>query len=165
LASALHFQGFHDRALSEVRRVLEFQQDLWVPYAVLGAIYSVQGKTAEAIATHEKGVQVAPWNAPAIGMLSGMHARAGDYAAAEKALAPAQASPQPLFRALAYGVFYALGSEFERAADEFEKAVEARHPFMNQFAVSPVFADFLKHPRGRALLAKMNLADVSASGA
>lgn len=160
LAIALHATGSNERAIEEARRVLELREDLWLPFAVLGTIYTTQGRTQEAIAMFEKAVQLFPWNAPFIGLLAGLYARAGDRARAQSVLAPLDASGREIFRALGYAPFYILCSDWDRAADAFEKGMEARHPFTAQLAAAPFFEEFRKTPRGRAMLVKMNLADI-----
>jgi serine/threonine-protein kinase len=165
LAAALTGLGSYDRAIEELRRVLELQEDLWLANAALGNIYMYQGKAEGAIVVFEKAVRAAPWNSPLIGGLAGSYALAGDRERAEKVLAQLAAAPSPAVRALSYGMYYIACSEFDRAADEWEIAMESRHPLIFNISWSPFFADFRKHPRGRAILAKMNLGDASASGA
>jgi tetratricopeptide (TPR) repeat protein len=161
LALTLLCTGAYDRSIEEANRLIELRDDFWPGYALLGQSCLCQGKTQDAIAAFEKGVQVAPWNIPFLGYLAGCYVRAGDQAHAQSTLAPLDASGRELFRALGYLPYYILCSDWEAAADAFEKGMEARHPITAGLAANPFFEEFRQTPRGRALLAKMHLDDIA----
>ncbi len=165
LATVHMCRGSYDHAIEEVRRVLEIQEDFWVPHNLLGAIYTMKGMTREAITAFERAVQIAPWNGVLVGLLAGSYAKAGDRARGEALLARLDAPELAPSRSICYGMFHVLCSEFEPAADYFEQAVEARHPVAFILSFSPLFKTFRETPRGRALLQKMNLADVATRSA
>jgi len=161
LATALLSRGFYERAADEARRLLDLHEKLLPAYITLGAVYTTRGMTQEAIAVLEKGAVLAPWYAPLLGFLAGNYRRAGEHAKAEAVLARLDAMEEHAVLDAARGLYHATSSDFDRAAECFEKVIEARHFAALSLAWSPLYEEFRQTPRGRALLAKMNLADVS----
>jgi hypothetical protein len=104
----------------------------------------------------EKGFQLAPIP-PVIGALAGQYTRAGQRDRAESLIARLAAPELVHGCAMGLGFYHLLCSEFDLAADQFEKAIEARDPTAIFLSFLPVLQSL---PKRRALLQKMNLADV-----
>jgi ABC-type Na+ efflux pump permease subunit len=79
-----------------------------------------------------------------IGLLAANYVQAGDRARAQSLLAPLAIEGRTGARSMAFATFHAVCSEFE----------------LVEVSVWPFYAAFRKSPRGRAVLQKMNLADV-----
>lgn len=156
LAGALSACGSYDLAIQEFHRLLEFE-DFWFAHFNLGLIYTDKGMVPEAIAAWEKGLQLLPNYPPMIGALAGHYARAGGRTRAESLLARLAAPEVAHSCALGFGFYHLLCSEFDLAADQFEKAIEARDPTAIFLSFLPVLQGL---PRRQALLQKMNLGDV-----
>ncbi|MBZ5535575.1 MAG: protein kinase [Acidobacteriia bacterium] len=155
LAGVLNAQGSDDLAIGELHRLLEFD-DYWFAHFELGLIYTNKGMVPEAAAAWEKGLQLVPYPGM-IGGLAGHYARSGNRPRAEDLLARLDSPELAQGRAIGYGFFHLVCSEFDLAADQFEKAIEARDPSAIFLSHLPVVHNL---PRWRALLKKMNLADV-----
>jgi TolB-like protein len=158
LAAALAARGSDAQAIESLQRLLELHETFWAGYFFLGCIYTGRAMTQEAIASLEKCLQLMPSYPGTIGLLAGNYAQAGDRARAERLLA--QLTTEGRTGARAFATFHAVCSEFESAADYFEQAIEERDLTVIELGMWPFFAAFRKSPRGRAVLQKMNLADV-----
>ncbi len=156
LAGILSARGSDDLAIKELHRLIEFQ-DFWFAHWNLGLIYTNKGMVSEATAAWEKGLQLVPYPA-LIGGLAGHCSRAGDRRRAEGLLARLDSPELAHGRAMGYGFFHVVCGEFDLAADQFEKAIEARDPSAIFLSHLPVVQNL---PRHRALLQRMNLADVN----
>jgi TolB-like protein len=156
LADALAWRGDNDRAIEELRRIVELDDAFWLAHFALGNIYSAQGRIPEAIDAYEKALQTASFP-PLIGSLAAAYARAGDSMRAEGILARLSASGESDSRAKALMFYYFACSEFDRGADYLEKLITARDPDLIWLGCNPVLAR--ESPRVRALLESINLAD------
>ncbi|MBZ5552035.1 MAG: protein kinase [Acidobacteriia bacterium] len=155
LAEILSARGSDDLAIEELHRLLDFQ-DIWFAHWILGLIYTKKGMASEAIAAWEKGLQLVPYPAM-IGGLAGQYAMAGDRTRAEGLLARLDSPELAHGCAMGYGVFHVICSELDLAADQFERAIEARDPSATFLSCMPVVQTV---GRRRTLLQKMNLTDV-----
>ena len=67
----------------EFQRVVELDENRWFAQAHLSTVYALRGMLKEAVAAAEKAHALAPWDAPTIGILAGILARAGEKERAE----------------------------------------------------------------------------------
>jgi TolB-like protein/Tfp pilus assembly protein PilF len=161
LAGVLLQQGSYDRAIGEMRQALGHHGDLfWYAHVTLGHAYAAMGLMQEAIDAFEKGLQISAQEPTAIGALAGLYVRTGDRFSAERVLAGLDTHPPPV-RALGQACFHVSCFEFDRAAGYFDTLVDARQVGLAHVLSSPMCASFRKSPPGRAVLARMNLPDVS----
>jgi hypothetical protein len=113
----------------------------------------------EAVAWARQAYAMAPWHSHPPAVLAGLLVQSGERPEAEALLAtlPPQDS---------YGVpttmtfFHLLSGELDSAADWSEKAIEQRDPRLVLGLQQPMAAAFRAHPRGEAILRKMNLLSV-----
>jgi tetratricopeptide (TPR) repeat protein len=160
LADALFMGGSdRERAIEELRRLLELDDGFWLAHFALGNIYSARGMMQQAIAAYEKGLEIAPFP-PMIGRLASLYARGGDRARAEQVLGRLAAPKQANGRAKGYMFYHLDRSEFDQAAEYLHELIEAREPDVIWLGCNPSFGGFQEFPRFRALLQRMNLADV-----
>jgi serine/threonine protein kinase len=163
LALTISATGDRERATRILLRMLELHEKDFSVYQGLGELYTVQGMTQDAIEILEKGVKVVPWFPLLWGMLAANYQLAGNRVKAEALLMlPRMASVtgHPIVD-LARAYYHVTVGEFDRAADFLERGVEARHFMVLAVAWSSFFKEFRQTPRGRALLAKMNLTDTT----
>ena len=158
LAQLLRLRQSYDRAILELRRVLEFQQEFWLAYFHLGVIYTDRHMVPEAIDALERGLQLAPWFPLIIGLLAGNYVRAGNRTRAETLLTRLANPDLVHICAMGYAVFHVLCGEFEAAAGQWENAIAARDRSAVILAFDPMFERFRAFPGCPALLQKMNLA-------
>lgn len=157
LASAYSALGSFDLAVEELNKLLEFQKDYWPAHWCLGLIYWRKEMPSKAVAAWTKCFELVPWYPPLIGCLAAAHARAGDRRVAENLLSALDAPELAHVGSVGYGWFHVLRSEFDAAADHFERVIEARDPNAVWFSSEPVFEEFRASVRGRTLLKRMNL--------
>jgi serine/threonine-protein kinase len=161
LVASLMGLGLYARAREEGLRLIELHPHVFVSYLHVSQLEILGGRSAEAIAILERGVVAAPWFPVFLGALAGLYRRTGQDAKADATLLRLESMGGHAVVDVARGQYHVLCSDFERAADCFERVLEARHFVVTQLAWSPVAKEFRKTPRGRALLAKMNLTDLS----
>ncbi len=155
LAYALYTGGFNDRAASELRKAIEFDRGQWLAYFVLGLTHAIQGRIAEAVATLEVGHSVVPWQSWTAGLLAGLCKLLGQTDRAAALME--QVSARPNGSALGLATFYTATSDYDRAVEYFGKAIDERDPMAIFVGTDPFWRGVRTHPRGRALLERMNL--------
>jgi tetratricopeptide (TPR) repeat protein len=151
LAYALAADGHSERAISELIRVTELHEDLFVGYMLLGMNYTHLGRTGDAIAALEKAVQRGPWHQPCKALLAWNYLQAGDRAKCEDLLSRLPAENRGDW------VFHILSGDFDRAATALERMIGIRAPGAILVNCAPIFEKFCQSPQGHAVLRKMNL--------
>ncbi len=155
LAYAFYVAGFPDRAVVELNKAIEFDRGQWLAYFVLGLTHAIAGRLGEAVAALEKGHQVVPWQSWTAGILAGTCALLGQNSRA--AMLMEQVASRPNGAALGFATFHTACSDFDRAVEYFEKAIDERDPMAIFVAVDPFWQGVRSHPRGRELVRRMNL--------
>jgi serine/threonine-protein kinase len=163
LVAALVGLGLYQRAKQENLRLLELHPHVFIAYFHLFTLELLEGRTADAITVLERGMVAAPWFPPFLGGLAALYRRTGQDAKADATLLRLESMGGHAIVDAARGQYHMLCSDFERAADCFERVLETRHFVVTQLAWNPLAKEFRQTPRGRALLAKMNLTEVSAA--
>ena len=156
LSMARMASGDTARAKRELMRAMEFHERDFVLNTHLGIAFMLEGNRQQAIAVLEKGMEMAPWFPPILAYLAANYRYAGEHAKAD-ALFDRLKAMKGEGADVALGSYHALCSEFDLAADCFERAIEGRHVAVLHLAEFPLWKEFRETPRGRALLAKMNL--------
>jgi len=151
-AVALYLTGRTAEAETELRRVLEVNENFVLALGTLGALCAVRGRFEEALLLTEKANALTPQHNPTIGQLAAILARTGARGRADALL-------NELRNSDTYGaptgltMYYALCGEFDQAAQSAEKAIAERHP-----SVITILTPILKsHPHWRSLASLMNL--------
>jgi len=158
LASHLTHAGLYDRAIEEVRKALDIDNNNWVAYHCMAEAYAGAGKFEEAAAAAERAHQIAPWNALGTGILAGALVRIGNKSRAAEIMRLMGDSPAPLFGRVLY---HLLCSETDAAADWYERTIEQREPFALIFAAAPVNKPLRESPRWAKLAKMMNLPETA----
>jgi len=158
LAQALLARGSLERPLAEIRSILELHESFWPGHFVEGFILTLANRTSEAIASFEKSLRIAPWNAAVAGLFEGTCDRAGDRAHAisafERLGVPERTHRQPLARV----TFHFVTREFDRSAEAFAAVIEARYPVAAHHFLYLCLDDaFRQSPQAQALRTTMNL--------
>ena len=127
LAQCLQAAGRPDEASSELRRVLELDENLWFTHFIWAYEQLREGRLADAITHADTASTLAPWSPSAKGLLAGVCKANGDIARSEELLEklrPGRAYGTPL----ALATFHLACSEIEACADWTERAIAERHP-------------------------------------
>jgi tetratricopeptide (TPR) repeat protein len=147
--------GKEVEAVTELRRILELDENYYLAYIELAIIETVAGRPAEALALIEKAYALAPWLQGIIGVRAGLLIRTGD---ARRALETVQA----LGDGRGYGaplglmLFHLVCQEFDKAAEWAEKGIDQRDPGVIFFLRAPLARGLRSDPRWPALAAMMN---------
>jgi serine/threonine-protein kinase len=163
LAVALIGMGSYERAEEELLQLLDLHGQFIPAYMSLYVAYFVRGMIQEALAITERGVAQIPWFPPLLGALAGLYRRSGNDAQADGMLGRLDSMGGNVMVDAARALYYALIQDYEHAADYYERLMEARHFMVTNLSWNPIAREFRETPRGRALLAKMHLAEVSTS--
>ena len=155
-AVSLRAAGRAREASEEARRILELEPN-FAPAYTLQALDVTREGLPEALAYAEKGVSLAPWNLPSVGLLAGLLDRNGDQPRAQQvlqSLGDGRAHGAPC----GFAIYHFLRSEFEQAAEWTEKAIEQKHQMVAMLLLSPPYAPMLRSTsRWPALARMMNL--------
>ena len=148
----------YDRAIEELRKMIETEKDFSSAHSLLGGIYVQKGMYEEAVSEHKKAWELGNnlWD---LAYLVRSYARAGKKNEARKALDELQERAKrehvaPNWMAVAY---VGLG-EKDQALAWLEKAYEERDENMTLLDVDPVFDSLRTEPRFAALLRRMGFA-------
>jgi TolB-like protein len=126
-AVCLRHAGRLEDAETELRKILELDENFPLAVGTLGAVCAQQGRFEEALTLSEQAFSLTPWANPIVGQLAGLLVRAGATSRAETLLErirPGTACGAPAGMA----VFHALCGEFDPAADWTERAIDERYP-------------------------------------
>ena len=157
LAQCLQAAGRLDEASSELRRVLELDENLWFTHFIWALQQLREGRLADAITHADTASTLAPWNPSAKGLLAAACRANGDIPRSEELLEklrPGRAYGTPL----ALAMFHLACSEIEACADWTERAIAERHPAIFFFLRAHALA-LRTSPRWPALARQLNLTD------
>lgn len=154
LAYALFTAGETESAMGAARRALELDARQWLTLFHLARGHFTLGQIEEAIQALERAHAIAPWQPWVAGLLAGYYAKAGNQPGAETIMQ--KLNSVPCGAALGIALYHSLCSTIERTADYLDKAIEEHDPIAIFLGTDPSWAAVRAHPRGRALLRKMN---------
>jgi tetratricopeptide (TPR) repeat protein len=129
LAVGFRHAGRLDDAETELRQVLELDENFPMAVGTLGSVCAQQGRFAEALTLSERACALTPWIHPVVGQLAALLVRTGAASRAETlldGLRPGTACGAPAGLA----VYHAMCGEFDRAAEWTERAIDARYPLL-----------------------------------
>ncbi len=158
MSMALCAMGDHEGAKTAAQHLLELHDKDFNGYLSLGTIYTVQGKTREAIEVMERGTKNILWFPPLWGLLAANYRLAGEHEKADAILGMPVMNPNgiPIVN-LGLGLYHAVLSELDESANYLERAID-NHQFGSfSLSWSPLHKSLRATARGQALLAKMNL--------
>ncbi|MDE3167147.1 MAG: hypothetical protein KGN36_15195 [Acidobacteriota bacterium] len=153
LALSLRDAGRAQEAMQEGKKLLELEPEFHASYT-LQALDVTTLPPTEALAYAKKGVALAPWSLPNLGLLAGVLSRTGDRAGSQEAL-------RGLGEGLAYGaacafaIYHCLCSEVEPAAEWMEKAITQKHQMVTMLMLSPPYSPMLRASSRWSGLAQM----------
>lgn len=117
--------------------------------------YAFQGMFPEALEWAERAYRLAPWDSGAAGLLAGLYSRTGNEKRAKEILA----NPLPPGSGMVF--YHLLRSEFDAAADWYQKGIEQHAPFVVVWATHSFTKPLRSSPRWPALAKMMNLPAVA----
>jgi TolB-like protein len=158
LGVVLSLERCWDRAIEEGRRLLALDANYWPAHFLIACCYENQGKFQEAVASHQRAIELSGGSVSLLGWLGLPLAEGGDTAAARDLLCrlhgmAAQAYVPP--SAFAW-IHLGLG-EIDSAFEWMNRAVDDCDQFMMPIKTYPIFDPIRSDPRFIALLRKMNL--------
>ena len=160
LATSLREAGRDPEASAEARKIIELDPD-YFPAFTLQAFDFTREPLESALAFAEKGHALAPWFAPAAGLLAGLLARAGQSERAREVLKEF-GEGEPSERCSAFTVYHLLCGEIEQAVDWTLKAVERQEQMVTMLLLPKPWGPMLRGSSRWPLLAKkMNLPEVT----
>jgi len=154
LAALYSYDGQNEKAITTAEEGLKIQEDYVVSYYVLGITYLKLGRVDEAIAAHQKLVELLPiWS----WQLGHTYASIGKIEEAEKILAEYEKTPVIPFTAYGRAVLYAA---LDRNDEAFKWLnYEPHHAWAAWSAVMPEAVGLRKDTRYQAFLERLNLPD------
>ena len=129
LAVGFRHAGRLDDAETELRQVLELDENFPMAVGTLGSVCAQQGRFAEALTLSERACALTPWTHPVVGQLAALLVRTGAASRAETlldGLRPGTACGAPAGMA----VYHAMCGEFDRAAEWATRAIDAQYPLL-----------------------------------
>jgi len=154
LAALYCYDEQNEEAISAANEALEIQEDYVVSYYVLGITYLKLGMVDEAIAAHQKLVELLPiWS----WQLGHTYAVIGQIEEAEKILAEYEKTPVIPFTAYGRSVLYAALGRYDEAIKWLN--YEPHHAWAAWSAVMPEAEALRKDPRFQDFLERLNLPD------
>lgn len=149
-----------DKALEQARLLLELEPDTPAPYFVMGVAFREQGKFAEAIAAHQRAVDLSAGSAMMLGWLGLALALGGrtDDARAQLGRLHAMAAHVHVPPTSFAWIHLGLG-EIDAAFDWLDRAVEGGDQLMMPIKSYEFFDPIRTDPRFLGLLRKMRLDD------
>ena len=132
--------GKEAEATTELRRILDLDENYYLAYSHLAVIETSGGRPAEALTLIEKAYALAPWLHGNSGLRAGLLIRAGDANLASETLerlGDGQAYGAPL----GFMAFHLVCQEIDKAADWAEKGIGQRDPAVILFLRGPLARD------------------------
>jgi Tfp pilus assembly protein PilF len=158
LGFCLMAAGKEAEATTELRRILDLDENYHLAYSHLAVIETSCGRLAEALTLIEKAYALAPWLHGNSGLRAGLLIRAGDANLAPETLerlGDGQAYGAPL----GFMLFHLVCQEIDKAADWAEKGIGQRDPAVIFFLRGPLARDLRSSTRWPALARMMNFVD------
>jgi tetratricopeptide (TPR) repeat protein len=158
LAVILWFGRHYDRAMEQIRQVLELDPHHHIGYLVAGQIRCMEHAFDEAIASLRRASELSGRSPMVLGWLGLALAQGGNAAEARDllqslhAIAAKTYAPPSSFA----WIYYGLG-EIDDAFTWMDRAVDARDHMMTPIKSYPFLDPIRNDPRFAALLRKMNL--------
>ena len=153
LAVGLRHLGRLEDAEVELRKVLEIDGNFPLALETLGAICAQQGRFEEALTLTERAYAFTPWASLTVGQCAALLVRSGATSRADALIETLQRG-EVCGAPAGLALFYAMGGEFDRAAEYAERAIDERHPLLVR-TLRPLMPS--KWP---ALARKMNLPEI-----
>ena len=158
LGGEFRSEAKYGRALEELRKGLELDDDHWVTNFIIGDTYMQMGQFPEARAAAERAYGANPTHSMAWGLLAAALARLGEKDRAAALIGEGGDSPRPFWGRVLYHLWCL---EIDESASWYEKAIQEREPFaiwfLNAELLKPLRAS-LHWPR---LARMMNLPETS----
>jgi len=151
----------YDRAAEELGRAVELFPDAPQLRALLGAVYTQQGRLPEGIAELEEGMRLSPTGSWFRGYLGYAYGRAGREADARRVLAELRdLSAHHYVDAEQFALVHVGLGELDEAVDWLYRAQEDQNGWVTWMPVEPIVDPLRSHPRYLVLLDSVGLSGV-----
>jgi TolB-like protein/Flp pilus assembly protein TadD len=152
LLGALYcYAGRYEEAIKEVQNSFKIQKDFPFNYWVQGETYLMMGKEDEAIVSHKKLAEVAPWFTWALGYT---YALTNHKVEAEKILKELQKSETNNWNAVGLSVIYGALGQMDEAFKWL--AYEPHHMWVPWVTAMPIWKPLRDDPRYEEFIRKFN---------
>jgi TolB-like protein/Tfp pilus assembly protein PilF len=159
-ACFLYFAGRYKEAIQQCQRTIALNPAFALPYHKLGLCYLGLGRVQEAITAFERAVANWRGHSLIVASLASAWAMAGEMARARQLLTQLEETARDRYVSPLDLSFVHLGlGDIERAMTLMEQAYEERDSMLPFVRVAPGTKKLLGHPRFRAILARMGLAE------
>jgi len=149
---ALACAGEYERALAEVGKAAEIDDQLWIAHFPACLAYIGLERFPEALEAGERTLRLASWHPFSTGTMAALLTRSGQSGRAENLLA------QPNVRlGLGMVMYHVLCGDWDAALDAYAAAIDRREPQAVMFASASFFQPLREHPRWPALAETMRL--------
>lgn len=156
LAVCLLAAGRDEEGTAQLRQVLELDDALMLPVAVMAMRHAAHGNLPDAVAYAERAYALASWDPVIVGLFAGVVTRTGDRRRGLELvneLADGMAFGAPIGLA----VYHLVSGEIDAAADWIEKAIDQRYPGIMFFVNLPIGQPLRDSVRWPALARLMHL--------
>lgn len=156
-AQALFFAGRTDQAIKQTQKVFEIEPNFWIARNLLGRIDVSQGRYAEALTEFENArAHSGIGSIVPITEIGYTHAKMGDRAGAEQAIADLRASRRyvPFY---SYAAIYNGLGDREKALDSLERSVAEHEADAVFIKVNGRWNDYADDPRFKIVLQQLRL--------
>jgi TolB-like protein/Tfp pilus assembly protein PilF len=158
LCAMLYFGRHYERAMEQLRVLIQFDPSYYLGYFVAGQVLSAQGVFVEAIASLRKAATLSGNSPLVLGWLGMSLAKSGDIVGAQEVLAGLHnAATQTYVLPTSFAWIHLGLGEIDQAFTWMERAIEDRDPIIVPIKSFPFLDPLRSDPRYTALLRKMNL--------
>jgi tetratricopeptide (TPR) repeat protein len=156
--ACFHAAGMQERALVEIQKALEMDENYWVAHMDMVLVLSSLGRFADAVTWADNAYRLAPWLSFLGGLLAGICSRAGNEKRAKEIMDGLPSTGMPH---TGMALYHVLRLEIDAAADWYEKAIEQHEVFAVMFSWSAIIDPLRCSARWPKLARMMNLAETA----
>ncbi len=154
LSVCLNHAGMPERALQELLKARDLDEDHWLSRVWLAETLLVLGRLDEARVEAEAAHRIAGWSSTTTGVLACALARGGRKDRADALMAEMGDAPRPIWGRIMYHLHCA---EIDSAADWYERMIDYREPLAVVYAHAPITDALRRSARWPRLAKMMNL--------
>jgi serine/threonine-protein kinase len=153
--------GKDAEATTELRRLLEFDEDFHLAYSHLGVIEASRGLLTEALSLIEMAYKMAPWLTGNSGLLAGLLLRTGGDSSRAAATLHSLGDGSAYGGPMGFLLFHLVCGEFDKAADWAEAGIAQRDPAIMYFLQGPLARGLRSSGRWPGLARSLNLPETA----
>jgi serine/threonine-protein kinase len=153
LVTVLFLSGMYEQAISEARKLLEFDNKSYLAHVAIARSHLGLGCLSDAHAAAEEAYRLAPWNPSALGLLAGILEKVGDCERAATLIDDVRR----VNSVVGLVAYYLASSQIDGAIQSYCEAIKQRQPIAAESIAAPFWEPFRSNPLWRELMRMMNL--------